>query len=108
MYSEQSQISKLELCLKIVNGWKLLIFFARSSILDVRLGSDYASGLQIDMKRNGCGSRTAAASKMELFVITVNGWKHHRELHLGCCSSPRSASGSPSYCIVCDHWTQEL
>ena len=35
------------------------------------------------------GSRTAAISKMAHFVIIVNGWK----LHLGCCSSPRSASG---------------
>ena len=33
------------------------------------------------------GSRAAATSKMERFVIIVNGWK------LGCCSSPRSASG---------------
>ena len=31
------------------------------------------------------GSRAAATSKMELFVIIVN---------LGCCSSPRSASGN--------------
>ena len=30
------------------------------------------------------GSRTAAASKMEHFV--------HKAFHLGCCSSPRSAS----------------
>ena len=35
------------------------------------------------------GSRTAAASKMERFVIIVNGFQL---LHLGCCSSPRSAS----------------
>ena len=33
-------------------------------------------------------SRTAATSKMVRFVIIVNGWK----FHLGCCSSPRSAS----------------
>ena len=39
------------------------------------------------------GSRAAATSKMERFVIIVNGWKHyHKALHLGCCSSPRSAS----------------
>ena len=35
---------------------------------------------------------------MECFVIIVNGWKlpavnyYHKTLHLGCCSSPRSAS----------------
>ena len=36
------------------------------------------------------GSRTAATSKMELFVIIVN--YYHKVLHLGCCSSPISAS----------------
>ena len=48
------------------------------------------------------GSRTAATSKMERFVMIVNGWKpltiitksYHKALHLGCCSSPRSASGN--------------
>ena len=39
------------------------------------------------------GSRTAATSKMELFVIIVNGY-YHKVLHLGCCSSPRSASAN--------------
>ena len=34
---------------------------------------------------NSGGSRAAATSKMECFVIIVNGWK------LGCYSSPRSA-----------------
>ena len=42
------------------------------------------------------GSRTASTSKMEHSVIIVNGCKavncYHKELHLGCCSSPRSAS----------------
>ena len=42
------------------------------------------------------GSKTAATSKMEHFVILVNGWKPlnycHKALYLGCCSSPRSAS----------------
>ena len=39
----------------------------------------------------GGGSRTAATFKMELFGIIVNGF-HHKELHLGCCSSSRSSS----------------
>ena len=41
------------------------------------------------------GSRTATTSKMEHFVIIVNGLLnyYHKVLHLGCCSSPRSASG---------------
>ena len=32
----------------------------------------------------------AATSKMERFLINY----HHKALHLGCCNSPRSASGS--------------
>ena len=36
------------------------------------------------------GSRAAATSKMECFVKAVN--YYHKALHLGCCSSPRSAS----------------
>ena len=38
------------------------------------------------------GSRTAATSKVELFVIIEAVKYHHKELHLGCCNSPRSAS----------------
>ena len=46
------------------------------------------------------GSRTAVTSKMEHFVIIVNGWNflikvlnyYYKELHLRCCSSPRSVS----------------
>ena len=44
------------------------------------------------------GSRTAATSRMEHCVIIVNGWNleavnyYRKELHLGCCSSSRSAS----------------
>ena len=36
------------------------------------------------------GSRAAATSKMERFL-------YHKALHLGCCSSPRSASGYISH-----------
>ena len=36
------------------------------------------------------GSRTAATSKMELFlIISIN---YHKELYFGCCSSSRYAS----------------
>ena len=39
------------------------------------------------------GSRTAATSKMERFVIIVNAVNYyHKALHLGCFNSPRSAS----------------
>ena len=37
------------------------------------------------------GSRAAATSKMERFMIIVNGY-FHKALHLECCSSPRSDS----------------
>ena len=37
------------------------------------------------------GSRVAATSKMEHFVIIVNGY-YHKALHLGVCSSPRYTS----------------
>ena len=43
------------------------------------------------------GSRNAATSKMELFLIIVNVLQQS-ELHLGCCSSPRSASDT-----LCTH-----
>ena len=39
---------------------------------------------------NRGGSRTAAKSKIDRFVTIVN--YYHKTLHLGCCSSPRSAS----------------
>ena len=40
------------------------------------------------------GSRAAVTSKMECFVIIVPAVNcYHKALHLGCCSSPRSASG---------------
>ena len=62
------------------------------------------------------GSRTAATSKMKRFVIIVNGFHpltiikkrsilelipavnyYQETFHLGCCSSPRSASASTNY-----------
>ena len=45
--------------------------------------------------------RATATSKMERFVIIVNGWEsfkyYHKARHLGSCSSPRSASGYYCY-----------
>ena len=38
---------KMELFVKLVNGRKLLTILAQSSILDVRLGSEYASGFSL-------------------------------------------------------------
>ena len=43
-YSKHSRISKMELLAKIVNSWKSLANFAKSFILDIRLGSEFASG----------------------------------------------------------------
>ena len=37
----------MELFVKLVNGRKLLTILAQSSILDVRLGSEYASGFSL-------------------------------------------------------------
>ena len=41
-YTEPRRTSKMKYFSKIANGWKPLAIFAKSSILDVRLGSDYA------------------------------------------------------------------
>ena len=42
-YSEPCQTPKIELFVKIVSGWKLLTIFAKSFILDIWRGSEYAS-----------------------------------------------------------------
>ena len=44
-YSEPSQISKMNVLAKIVNGFQSLLIFPKSSILDVWLGSEYVSKL---------------------------------------------------------------
>ena len=52
-------------------------------------------GLDADLVSSRDGSRAAATSKMECFVIIVNGWKPLAIItkhYLGYCSSPRSAS----------------
>ena len=43
-YTESCQIFKMVLFAKIVNDWKLLSIFAKSSILVVWQGSEYTSG----------------------------------------------------------------
>ena len=40
-HSESSKTSKMQLFVKIVNGWKLLTIFLKSSIRNVWLGSGY-------------------------------------------------------------------
>ena len=42
-YSEPRQTSKMKLCAKIVHGFRPLTIIVKSSILDVWLGSEYAS-----------------------------------------------------------------
>ena len=44
MYSEPSRTSRIEPFTKIVKGQKPLTIFAKSSFVDVRMGSEYASG----------------------------------------------------------------
>ena len=44
VYSEPSRTSRIEPFTKIVKGQKLLTIFAKSSFVDVRMGSEYASG----------------------------------------------------------------
>ena len=41
--SESSQTSEMEFFVKTVTGWKPLTILAKSSILDVSVGSEYAS-----------------------------------------------------------------
>ena len=61
-------------------------------------GKDANNGRMINITKNILfrgGSRTAATSKMEHFVIIANGLAvnyYHKVLHPGCYSSPRSAS----------------
>ena len=42
-YSELNRESKMDVFAKPANGWKPLTTFTKSSILDVRLDSEYAS-----------------------------------------------------------------
>ena len=42
-YPESSQTSKLKYFTKIIHVWKLLTFFAKRSIIDVWLSSEYTS-----------------------------------------------------------------
>ena len=44
MNTEQTRATKMQLFAKIVNGFQMQSIFSKSYILDVRLGSGYASG----------------------------------------------------------------
>ena len=48
-YSEHSQTSNTEVSAKNVNGCRSFTIFAKSSMLDVRLGSKYGSGFFIHL-----------------------------------------------------------
>ena len=52
MYSEPSETSKMKPFAKMVNSWKLLTIFAKSSISDVWVGSEYASANYKTSKSN--------------------------------------------------------
>ena len=47
-HSESSRTSKMDLFAKIVNGVQPLTIFAKRSILDVQLGSEYASEINFE------------------------------------------------------------
>ena len=49
-FSEHCQTSKMDLFVKIVNGWKQLAIFAKSSIIDVQLGSKLGFWLNTEQK----------------------------------------------------------
>ena len=72
--------------------------FSKKSKLSISLDqqSEILYSLFIQYAHQG-GSRTAATSKVELFVIIVNGFQPFtifiKSFPFGCCSSPRSASG---------------
>ena len=52
-YLELSQTSKMEFFAKIVHGFQPLIIFAKSCILDVWLGSEYAWVVIRDIRKMG-------------------------------------------------------
>ena len=53
-----------------------------------------AKSMQVEVLLTKCrGGSSAQSSKIERFVIIVTAVNYyHKALHLGCCSSPRSAS----------------
>ena len=84
VYSELSRISKMELLAKIVNDGKLSTIFAKSFILGVRLGSEYARGLH---KENKSIAKLHEKKldpgflRLEIFYDSLrsNGWKKLRD-----------------------------
>ena len=52
VYSEPSQISMMDYFAEIVEGFQSSTIFGKNSILDVRLGSEYASGLIVCISVN--------------------------------------------------------
>ena len=64
-----------------------------SSLIDHILANSTEKILQPRIRG---GSRAAATSNIECFVLIVNGLAvnyYHKALHLGCCNSPGSPSG---------------
>ena len=65
-----------------------------------RIGNEYLGRIEVYLGPcqtsmiDRSGSKTSAKSKIEYFVIIVN--YNHKVLHLGYCSSPRSASDRAS------------
>ena len=72
-FSEPNQTSNMKRIVKVVNGFLLQTIFVKCSVLDDGQISKHTSAMMMQKPRGG--SRTAATSKMEPFVIIVNGWR---------------------------------
>ena len=70
-FSEPNQTSNMKRI--VVYGFLLQTIFVKCSVLDDGQISKHTSAMMMQKPRGG--SRTAATSKMEPFVIIVNGWK---------------------------------
>ena len=61
LYSESSQTSKIKLFAIIYAGFQPLTNFPKSSILDIIVGADYASGIYLNFLSRDC--KTISANK---------------------------------------------
>ena len=67
-WSEPSRTSKMELFAKIVNGFQLLTIFAKNSISEVCVDSEYASMIVAEAYLRACQTSVVKY----IFIIHVN------------------------------------
>ena len=89
----------------LINWGSFLVILSFSSNICSQFSSLTlaASGRYMEWNAARGGSRVAATSKMERFVIIVNGFQPltiNTKAHLGCCSTPRSVSGCYVNCLL--------